>query len=276
MTMFNYLTIEQAIKYITSHLGYEFSLENLQDLEAFQKIKPVFFFRGFAKYSYLDTFGTSEIGGYFELDDSESLISNEDIRFETCYLHEPTSDDYDSFSDVEVCLNLDKEARDSNSILKWVYGNDYVEINPYQYNFYLYHLDHYGNEIIKSIIKPRDVRIKKDQLDKWLASNTADDEIQKLQDRVSELEHLLRQTQTELKKNDGLMPNSEAKVSNLIFVLLSEHDYSLTQGGKGKTNQVLLEASIRHKTPLSENTLAYWLKKAYQIQLEQTQTGNLS
>ena len=49
MIMFNYLTIEQAIKYVSSKVEYEFLFDNLKDLEAFQIINPVFFFKGFAK-----------------------------------------------------------------------------------------------------------------------------------------------------------------------------------------------------------------------------------
>lgn len=197
--MFNYLTIEQAIKYVSSKVEYEFLLDNLKDLEAFQIINPVFFFKGFAKFQCSDFSGNSEIGGYFCLSENESLISNKDILFEKCFLSEPALDYYDSFSDMEVCLDIEKEAKDSGKLFKWIRGTG-LEVNPYHYNFHLYSLDDDGNEIIKSIINPQDIRIKKYELDQWLTENTAQRELDIARDRILNLETELAQVKAKLKE----------------------------------------------------------------------------
>ena len=65
-----------------------------------------------------------------------------------------------------------------------------------------------------------------------------------------------------------LAPNSEAKVAKLIYTLLSELKYELTLGGKGNANLLIENASKNLNTPLSPNFIAYWLKKAYQLQIK--------
>lgn len=206
MTMFNYLTIEQAIKYVSSKINYEFSYENLKDLEAFQIIQPVFFFQGFAKFHYMeDKEAITEIGGYFQLYEGESLISKEDINFDKCFLYQPALDDYDTFDgEIEICLNLEEQVRVEDGYevipsLKWI-KDSHVEINPYNYSFYLYDLDDNGNEFIKSAIKPYEVRIKKAELDDWLMTTIEGDKAQSLQTRISELEKQLEQSSQQLEQ----------------------------------------------------------------------------
>lgn len=244
--MFNYLTIEQAIRYVSSKVEYEFLPDNLKDLEAFQIINPVFFFKGFAKFQCFEFSGNSEIGGYFCLSENESLISNKDILFEKCFLSEPALDYYDSFSDIEVCLDIEKESKGSGKLFKWIRGTG-LEVNPYHYNFHLYSLDDDGNEIIKSIINPQDIRIKKYELDQWLTENTAQRELDIAQDRIISLETELEQVKAKLDDQQHTPQrtraqtdetNTDKKLIAMMALLLAKQSNTFRIGQKPNYKQI--------------------------------------
>ncbi|MBE0440552.1 hypothetical protein ACT3RN_04650 [Psychrobacter sp. AOP5-GZ1-6] len=90
--------------------------------------------------------------------------------------------------------------------------------------------------------------------------------------QIADLKSQLVQAKAELADklvdDKKLAPNSEAKVAELIYTLLSELKYELTLGGKGKTNLLIESASKNLNTPLSPNFIAYWLKKAYQLKIK--------
>ncbi|HBH34777.1 MAG TPA: hypothetical protein DDW38_09755 [Psychrobacter sp.] len=67
-----------------------------------------------------------------------------------------------------------------------------------------------------------------------------------------------------------LSPKSEAKVADLVYTLLSmaNLEHELTVGGKGNTNLLIETTSKKLKTPLSNNFIATWLKKAYQLHIK--------
>lgn len=271
MIMFNYLTIEQAIKYVNSKVDYDFSFENLKDLEAFQVIQPVFFFQGYAKFHYNETEAVTEIGGYFDLTETESLISKKDICFEKCFLHQPALDDYDGYDgELEVCLNLEKKtAEDSESIslFKWI-RDSHVEINPYHYNFYLCYLDDDGSEVIKHQVKPHEVRIQKDELDDWLSSSSTDDDLQKLQARILELEHQLRQySQQQTEDDQPTHHKTVGSMKALIATLLkmAEYDKEHLKEPYGDLNQLIQDKSDRLGLSIGKDFIAKWLKNADEV-----------
>ena len=239
MVMFNYLTIEQAIKYVSSKVEYEFLLDNLKDLEAFQIINPVFFFKGFAKFQCSDFSGNSEIGGYFCLSENESLISNKDILFEKCFLSEPALDYYDSFSDIEVCLDIEKEAKNSEKLFKWVRGTGSIEVNPYHYNFHLYNLDDDGNEIIKHEINLQDIRIKKYELDKWLSENSEQQRIAELENELAQVKAQLNEQQTPQRTRAQTdETNTDKKLIAMMALLLAKQSNVFCLNGKPNYKQI--------------------------------------
>lgn len=239
MIMFNYLTIEQAIKYVSSKVEYEFLFDNLKDLEAFQIINPVFFFKGFAKFQCSDFSGNSEIGGYFCLSENESLISNKDILFEKCFLSEPALDYYDSFSDIEVCLDIEKEAKNSEKLFKWVRGTGSIEVNPYHYNFHLYNLDDDGNEIIKHEINLQDIRIKKYELDKWLSENSEQQRIAELENELAQIKAQLNEQQTPQRTRAQTdETNTDKKLIAMMALLLAKQSNVFCLNGKPNYKQI--------------------------------------
>lgn len=239
MVMFNYLTIEQAIKYVSSKVEYEFLFDNLKDLEAFQIINPVFFFKGFAKFQCSDFSGNSEIGGYFCLSENESLISNKDILFEKCFLSEPALDYYDSFSDIEVCLDIEKEAKNSEKLFKWVRGTGSIEVNPYHYNFHLYNLDDDGNEIIKHEINLQDIRIKKYELDKWLSENSEQQRIAELENELAQVKAQLNEQQTPQRTRAQTdETNTDKKLIAMMALLLAKQSNVFCLNGKPNYKQI--------------------------------------
>ncbi len=239
MIMFNYLTIEQAIKYVSSKVEYEFLFDNLKDLEAFQIINPVFFFKGFAKFQCSDFSGNSEIGGYFCLSENESLISNKDILFEKCFLSEPALDYYDSFSDIEVCLDIEKEAKNSEKLFKWVRGTGSIEVNPYHYNFHLYNLDDDGNEIIKHEINLQDIRIKKYELDKWLSENSEQQRIAELENELAQVKAQLNEQQTPQRTRAQTdETNTDKKLIAMMALLLAKQSNVFCLNGKPNYKQI--------------------------------------
>lgn len=239
MVMFNYLTIEQAIRYVSSKVEYEFLPDNLKDLEAFQIINPVFFFKGFAKFQCFEFSGNSEIGGYFCLSENESLISNKDILFEKCFLSEPALDYYDSFSDIEVCLDIEKEAKNSEKLFKWVRGTGSIEVNPYHYNFHLYNLDDDGNEIIKHEINLQDIRIKKYELDKWLSENSEQQRIAELENELAQVKAQLNEQQTPQRTRAQTdETNTDKKLIAMMALLLAKQSNVFCLNGKPNYKQI--------------------------------------
>ena len=238
--MFNYLTIEQAIKYVSSKVEYEFLFDNLKDLEAFQIINPVFFFKGFAKFQCSDFSGNSEIGGYFCLSENESLISNKDILFEKCFLSEPALDYYDSFSDIEVCLDIEKEAKNSEKLFKWVRGTGSIEVNPYHYNFHLYNLDDDGNEIIKHEINLQDIRIKKYELDKWLSENSEKQRIAELENELAQVKAQLDEQQQAPQRTRAQTDetNTDKKLIAMLAILLAKQSNTFRIGDRPNATQI--------------------------------------
>lgn len=95
-------------------------------------------------------------------------------------------------------------------------------------------------------------------------------ENEKLNKQLNNAHSAIEAAKTSQPNDDGkeLAPNSEAKVANLIYTLLNELKYDLTMGGKGNTNLLIENTSKNLHTPLSPNFIAYWLKKAYQLQIK--------
>lgn len=69
-----------------------------------------------------------------------------------------------------------------------------------------------------------------------------------------------------------LRPNSQAKVADMLYALLTAHNYELTPEGKGKTNDIIVSASKQHGTPVVKNFVAGWLKRAYQLSIDTDKT----
>lgn len=290
--MFNYLGIEQAVKYINSKVDYDFTLSNLKELQTFGYISTVFFYEGVAKFSLMDIDAYCSINGYFRLPEIDNLISTEPIYFETCLLSLAANDYQDSYGDITVSLIPDDD--NGNEIMVLDRTNKVLKVNPYDYNFKLTDIDEQGEIIEINVIAPDDVRISKKEIDSWLNSATAlnnsDKPIQQgtdpnrsdeLQAKIAELEKQLEQAQADndllrkkVEDNKELEPSSTAAVTRLLNILFYKLDYDVS-AHSGTLNKQLIEYS-KHpsiNTKISKGFLTPWLKRVQQLRID-AKTGS--
>jgi len=72
-----------------------------------------------------------------------------------------------------------------------------------------------------------------------------------------------------LDNDKELTPKSQAKVACMLYAILKENDYDLSPPmGKGLTNDLIVTASKNHKTPITRNFVANWLKRVYQLDID--------
>ena len=145
--------------------------------------------------------------------------------------------------------NVDARNIDAQQVKVWLARNNYV------------YKDFNDNIPADPVAQVRQLTAQIAQL---IAENT------ELNKQLNNAHSAIEVAKTSQPSEDGkeLAPNSEAKVANLIYTLLNELKYDLTIGGKGNTNLLIENSSKNLNTPLSPNFIAYWLKKAYQLQIK--------
>lgn len=145
--------------------------------------------------------------------------------------------------------NVDARNIDAQQVKVWLARNNYV------------YKDFNDNIPADPVAQVRQLTAQIAQL---IAENT------ELNKQLNNAHSAIEVAKTSQPSEDGkeLAPNSEAKVANLIYTLLNELRYDLTIGGKGNTNLLIENSSKNLNTPLSPNFIAYWLKKAYQLQIK--------
>lgn len=259
--MFNYLGIEQAIKYINNKVDYDFTLSNLKELQAFGYVSTVFFYEGLAKFSLMSVDAYCSINGYFKLPEIENLISTEPIYFDTCLLSLAANDYQDSYGDITVSLIPDD---DSDEIVVLDRTNKTLKVSPYDYDFRLTEIDEQGELIEINSIAPDAVRISKTEIDNWLnnTTNLDTDHSQK----IAELEKQLSKAHADndllrkkLDSNKELEPNSQAAIARLLNVLFYKADYDIT-AHQGTTNTKIQKLSKEMGTPVGEKFISKWIK----------------
>lgn len=230
--MFNYLGIEQAIKYINNKVDYDFTLSNLKELQAFGYVSTVFFYEGLAKFSLMSVDAYCSINGYFKLPEIDNLISTEPIYFDTCLLSLAANDYQDSYGDITVSLIPDD---DSDEIVVLDRTNKTLKVSPYDYDFRLTEIDEQGELIEINSIAPDAVRISKTEIDNWLnnTTNLDTDHSQK----IAELEKQLSKVSAELaasktNSNEPLDDRSEKSYLNTIGLLLELMTSPRAEGGQ--------------------------------------------
>ncbi|MEZ7502909.1 hypothetical protein QO189_10545 [Psychrobacter sp. Arc29] len=66
-----------------------------------------------------------------------------------------------------------------------------------------------------------------------------------------------------------LAPNSQAKVTHMLYAILKEHRYDLSPPkGKGVANDQIVAASRSHKSPVTRNFVANWLERVHQLDID--------
>lgn len=119
-----------------------------------------------------------------------------------------------------------------------------------------------------------DLLYPKLNLDKLFNQTEADTEvIEKLREQVADLESKLSQGNAALadKSSDDkeLAPNSQAKVTHMLYAILKEHRYDLSPPkGKGVANDQIVAASQSHKSPVTRNFVANWLERVHQLDID--------
>nr|WP_313973854.1 hypothetical protein [uncultured Psychrobacter sp.] len=101
-------------------------------------------------------------------------------------------------------------------------------------------------------------------------------QIAELQEKIVELtndnDSLKRQLtqQTDDPANDKeLAPNSQVKVTHMLYAILKEHGYDLSPPkGKGVANDQIVAASKTYKSPVTRNFVANWLERAHQLDID--------
>lgn len=66
-----------------------------------------------------------------------------------------------------------------------------------------------------------------------------------------------------------LAPNSQVKVTHMLYAILKEHRYDLSPPkGKGVANDQIVTASRSHKSPVTRNFVANWLERVHQLDID--------
>lgn len=66
-----------------------------------------------------------------------------------------------------------------------------------------------------------------------------------------------------------LAPNSQVKVTHMLYAILKEHRYDLSPPkGRGLTNDQIVAASRSHKSPVTRNFVANWLERVHQLDID--------
>lgn len=90
--------------------------------------------------------------------------------------------------------------------------------------------------------------------------------------QITDLESQLSQAKAELAAaptDDKMLAyNSQTKVACMLYAILKTHDYDLSPPmGKGLANDLIVNASQVHGTPVTKNFVADWLKRANQAKI---------
>lgn len=277
-----YLTIEQAVKYIDSKIEYDFSLINLRELEAFKIIYPIFYFKGMASFEHKGLEFFSDIEGYFHLNNNEHLITDETIEFETCLLYDATLDNFKTYRidgtrmAFKPCLYLDKNAIEQEKIANFSREEKTLTVNPYKHSFKLVCLekdDDDGDGYIISEIEPNNVRVNKNQLDKWLTKNDTPKELEEAKAKITELtaendrlNEKLRQKADTSTDDKDLHPKRLNTVARLLNVLFYKAGYD-PSAHQGTINTNIVTLSDTLGASITEKPVSYWIKEVQQLRI---------
>lgn len=91
--------------------------------------------------------------------------------------------------------------------------------------------------------------------------------------KIAELENQLAQANAALADKPAddkeLAPNSQVKVTHMLYAILKEHGYDLSPPkGKGVANDQIVAASQTYKSPVTRNFVANWLERAHQLDID--------
>lgn len=303
MTFKRYLSIDQAIAYLSENQPFNSKLEDLQELERFGQIKPLIYLSDvlFSKDITFNDFDgdrilrgeVSAVSGYFKPSDFiflDRYTLNPYREFQDEYFELKL---FDSLEIEHLTSNSDKLSKGDKGTISGVKGfsDQLVTEIPCELVFISrIELDALLSSEIKEddkTINELNQRIKQleQQLEQSSLSktnninldikneqviNSLKDDLEKLTTENNTLKQQISKQVTMPADDKELSPKSEAKVVDLVYTLLSmaNLEHELTVGGKGNTNLLIETTSKKLKTPLSNNFIATWLKKAYQLHIK--------
>ena len=109
------------------------------------------------------------------------------------------------------------------------------------------------------------VKIYKDQQNKI---DALEQQVKQADIEKAELIEQLSSQATAPADDKMLAPNSQTKVACMLYAILKTHDYDLSPPmGKGLANDLIVNASQVHGTPVTKNFVADWLKRANQAKI---------
>lgn len=267
-------SLEQVLDRLTNNSPHKYTAANLADLCLSNDLTPLFRYSGYI----------SKATGYD--DDGEPIYSsdyeNSIVNFSGYLAHDDLINLIDGYSDAIEVGQATLCSFNDGALIK----GDTVRLLARPYRVYGEFIDgHDYNSADHYTVKLNNVRFAASEVDKhWLVSYGFDDlitpeaqleeaqaTIEAQQQRIEELEEQLA-GKTVRSDDKDLRPNSQSGVARMLYALLIAHKYELTPEGKGKTNQIIVEASEQCQTSVTENFVAGWLKKAYQLSIDANKT----
>lgn len=211
--------------------------------------------------SDLDFYTPVRIDFYYSIDALEKLPFIKELNLD---LKNASSLDYTVYSDDTVKAEKSKDER----LFQLIDLRGHVTIEDIKPSIkeYGYHsqVDVFEEIITDKIPAPTIIQTEP-KSDKEL--------IVELQAKVANLENQLVQATSELTDKPAdykeLAPNSQAKVTHMLYAILKEHRYDLSPPkGKGVANDQIVAASRSHKSPVTRNFVANWLERVHQLDIE--------
>ena len=242
------------------------------------RIEPCFYYKGYLRALIKGDFSST-------IDEARFLFEG--------YIRPPTGTvhnflvQYDAYRECPWKTLLGNTAKDSNDL--WIQEVDIAEVIDLQEQHDEYYLDrkrqpfdfakanklyiepqtYNYDELYFSSTSTKAVLTTLDQ-----AHNTdLAQELRKANIKIEELGSQLAQVEAELadKPTDDkdLAPNSQAKVTHMLYAILKEHRYDLSPPkGKGVANDQIVAASRSHKSPVTRNFVANWLERVHQLDID--------
>ena len=133
------------------------------------------------------------------------------------------------------------------------------------HTFYLYDIIDDNEQNITT----NDLYIPRDEIEELFNRNNQKSYEQKISDPESQLAQAKAELADTLNDEKELAPNSQVKVTHMLYAILKEHGYDLSPPkGKGVANDRIVAASRSHKSPVTRNFVANWLERVHQLDIE--------
>lgn len=259
MTFKRYLSIDQAIAYLSENQPFNSELKDLQELERFGQIKPLIYLTDvlFSKDITFNDFDgdrilrgeVSAVSGYFK---------PSDFIFLDRYTLNPYREFQDEYFELKILDSLEIEHLTSNSdkLSQGDKGN--ITGN-----------NDFSDQLVTEV--PCElVFISKAELDALLSSETKEDDkpINELSQRIKQLEQQLEQSsQQQTEHDEPTHHKTVGCMTALIATLLkmAEYDKEDLKEPYGDLNNLIKDKASGLDLSIGKDFIAKWLKKANDV-----------